>query len=215
MLLAGLLVAASDIGVTSSFWSEMSAYLLGLGAFLVPLALIICGIYLLAFSGRFSISRRVAAFVLLLICFLGLAHHLFTPAGQELDLYSFSEGGGFIGGIILWTLRKIAGTAGALIILVVLGLASVLLLSRISLQLLFVKIKNSFSGISKRENKKDVRRTEYSRPVKQKILPFLKKILLILTVTENFPNLRKGLKNLALLKEFSEKPKSLQSASTL
>ena len=28
MLLAGLLVAASDIGVTSSFWSEMSAYLL-------------------------------------------------------------------------------------------------------------------------------------------------------------------------------------------
>ena len=54
MLLAGLLVAASDIGVTSSFWSEMSAYLLGLGAFLVPLALIICGIYLLAFSGRFS-----------------------------------------------------------------------------------------------------------------------------------------------------------------
>jgi len=168
MLLAGLLVAASDIGVTSSFWSEMSAYLLGLGAFLVPLALIICGIYLLAFSGRFSISRRVAAFVLLLICFLGLAHHLFTPAGQELDLYSFPEGGGFIGGIILWTLRKIAGTAGALIILVVLGLASVLLLSRISLQLLFVKIKNSFSGISKRENKKDVRRTEYSQPVKQK-----------------------------------------------
>lgn len=168
MLLAGLLVAASDIGVTSSFWSEISAYLLGLGAFLVPLALIICGIYLLAFSGRFSISRRVAAFVLLLICFLGLAHHLFTPAGQELDLYSFPEGGGFIGGIILWTLRKIAGTAGALIILVVLGLASVLLLSRISLQLLFVKIKNSFSGISKRENKKDVRRNEYSQPVKQK-----------------------------------------------
>ena len=168
MLLAGLLVAASDIGVTSSFWSEMSAYLLGLGAFLVPLALIICGIYLLAFSGRLSISRRVAAFVLLLICFLGLAHHLFTPAGQELDLYSFPEGGGFIGGIILWTLRKIAGTAGALVILVVLGLASVLLLSRISLQLLFVKIKNSFSGISKRENKKDVRRTEYSQPVKQK-----------------------------------------------
>ena len=168
MLLAGLLVAASDIGVTSSFWSEMSAYLLGLGAFLVPLALIICGIYLLAFSGRFSISRRVAAFVLLLICFLGLTHHLFTPAGQELDLYSFPEGGGFIGGIILWTLRKIAGTAGALVILVVLGLASVLLLSRISLQLLFVKIKNSFSGISKRENKKDVRRTEYSQPVKQK-----------------------------------------------
>lgn len=168
MLLAGLLVAASDIGVTSSFWSEISAYLLGLGAFLVPLALIICGIYMLAFSGRFSISRRVAAFVLLLICFLGLAHHLFTPAGQELDLYAFPEGGGFIGGIVLWTLRKIAGTAGALIILVVLGLASVLLLSRISLQLLFVKIKNSFSGISKRENKKDVRRNEYFQPVKQK-----------------------------------------------
>ena len=87
MLLAGLLVAASDIGVTSSFWSEMSAYLLGLGAFLVPLALIICGIYLLAFSGRFSISRRVAAFVLLLICFLGLCTSSF---------YSCRAGTGFI-----------------------------------------------------------------------------------------------------------------------
>ena len=131
----------------------------------------------------------------------------------------------FIGGIILWTLRKIAGTAGALIILVVLGLASVLLLSRISLQLLFVKIKNSFSGISKRENKKDLRRTEYSQPVKQKNITVSKENTFnpyrdgefseFLTVTENFPNLRKGLKNLVLLKEFSEKPKSLQSASTL
>ena len=130
MLLAGLLVAASDIGVTSSFWSEISAYLLGLGAFLVPLALIICGIYLLAFSGRFSISRRVAAFVLLLICFLGLAHHLFTPAGQELDLYSFPEGGCFIGGIILWKFRKNARVDGALSIFVVIGLGNGPLLSR-------------------------------------------------------------------------------------
>ena len=80
------------------------------------------------------------------VCFA--AYMLFRPCTSsfyscraELDLYSFPEGGGFIGGIILWTLRKIAGTAGALIILVVLGLASVLLLSRISLQLLFVKIK--------------------------------------------------------------------------
>lgn len=215
MLLAGLLVAASDIGVTNSFWSEMSAYLLGLGAFLVPLALIICGIYLLAFSGRFSISRRVAAFLLLLICFLGLAHHLFTPAGQELDLYSFPEGGGFIGGIILWTLRKIAGTAGALIILVVLGLASVLLLSRISLQLLLVKIKNSFSGISKRENKKDVRRTEYSQPVKQKNITVSKENTFNPYRDGEFSEFTEGLENQALLKEFSEKLKSLQSANTL
>ena len=214
MLLAGLLVAASDIGVTSSFWSEMSAYLLGLGAFLVPLALIICGIYLLAFSGRFSISRRVAAFVLLLICFLGLAHHLFTPAGQELDLYSFPEGGGFIGGIILWTLRKIAGTAGALIILVVLGLASVLLLSRISLQLLFVKIKNSFSGISKRENKKDLRRTEYSQPVKQKNIIVSKENTFNPYRDGEFSEFTEGLEKPGAFKRIFGK-KSLQSANTL
>ena len=109
--IGGLLVASSFIGVTGDFLSEMCAYLLGMGAFLAPLALIICGVYLIAFSGPFSISRRAFALVLLLLCLLGIAQHVFTPAGQEMDLYSFPEGGGFIGGVILWTLRKIAGTA--------------------------------------------------------------------------------------------------------
>lgn len=155
MLLAGLLVAASDIGFTGSIWSEMSEYLLGLGAFLVPVALIICGFYLLAFSGKFSLSRRFAALILLLLCLLGLAHHIFTPAGQELDLYSFPEGGGFIGGIILWTLRKIAGTAGALIILIVLSLFALMLFSRISLDVLLEKIKLSFTSVKKNGSKKN------------------------------------------------------------
>ena len=155
MVLAGLLVASSFIGVTGDFLSEICAYLLGMGAFLAPLALIICGIYLIAFSGPFSISRRAFALVLLLLCLLGIAQHIFAPAGQEMDLYSFPEGGGFIGGVILWTLRKIAGTAGALIILIVLSLTSVLLLSRLSLQLLLMKIKNSFSSMRKRDERKE------------------------------------------------------------
>ena len=155
MVLAGLLVALSFIGVTGDFLSEMCAYLLGMGAFLAPLALIICGVYLFAFSGPFSISRRAFALVLLLLCLLGIAHHIFTPNGQELDPYSWPEGGGFIGGIILWTLHKIAGTAGALIILIVLSLTSVLLLSRLSLQLLLMKIKNSFSSMRKRDERKE------------------------------------------------------------
>lgn len=169
MLLAGLLFAASFLGLTADFLSEMCSYLLGLGAFLVPLALIICGIYLLAFSGPFSISRRTLALVLLLLCLLGIAHHLFTPAGQEMDLYSFPEGGGFIGGVILWLLRKIAGTAGALIILIVLSLTCVLLLSRLSLQLLLLKIKNSFSSMRKRSERQERTRaasaTEQERTV--------------------------------------------------
>ena len=155
MVLAGLLVALSFIGVTGDFLSEICAYLLGMGAFLAPLALIICGVYLIAFSGPFSISRRAFALVLLLLCLLGIAHHIFTPNGQELDPYSWPEGGGFIGGIILWTLHKIAGTAGALIILIVLSLTSVLLLSRLSLQLLLMKIKNSFSSMRKRDERKE------------------------------------------------------------
>ena len=148
MMLAGLLVASSFIGVTGDFLSEMCAYLLGMGAFL-------------AFSGPFSISRRAFALVLLLLCLLGIAHHIFTPNGQEMDLYSFPEGGGFIGGVILWTLRKIAGTAGALIILIVLSLTSVLLLSRLSLQLLLMKIKNSFSSMRKRDERKEAAASEH------------------------------------------------------
>lgn len=171
MLLAGLLFAASFLGLTADFLSEMCSYLLGLGAFLAPLALIICGIYLLAFSGPFSISRRTLALVLLLLCLLGIAHHLFTPAGQEMDLYSFPEGGGFIGGVILWLLRKIAGTAGALIILIVLSLTCVLLLSRLSLQLLLLKIKNSFSSMRKRSERQERTRAASATQQERTVMP--------------------------------------------
>ena len=153
MLLAGFYAAAAYIGLTGEFFAEMCGYLLGMGAFLAPLALLICGIYLLAFSGPFSISRRALALVILLLCLLGIAHHVFTPAGQETDFYSWPKGGGLIGSTILWVLSKIAGTAGALIILVVLILTCVLLLSRLSVQLLLLKIKGAFSSMGRRSKK--------------------------------------------------------------
>lgn len=164
MLLAGFYAAAAYIGLTGEFFAEMCGYLLGMGAFLAPLALIICGIYLLAFSGPFSISRRALALVILLLCLLGIAHHVFTPAGQEMDLYSFPEGGGLIGGTILWVLSKIAGTAGALIILVVLSLTCVLLLSRLSVQLLLLKIKGAFSSMGKRSKKESAAEERTATP---------------------------------------------------
>ncbi len=168
MLLAGLFTAASYLGFASGFWKESLAYLLGIGAFLAPVALILCGIYMLAFSGPFTISRRFLALIVLICCLLGMAHHFFAPLGQEYDLYSYPEGGGFIGGLLLFVLRKIAGTAGALIIMIVLGLTSVLLLSRISVQLLLQKIKNSFSSMRKR-NKLEEKQQE--TPVEKNNVP--------------------------------------------
>lgn len=171
MLLAGLLFAGSFLGLTPDFMSKICSYLLGLGAFLAPLVLIIFGIYLLAFSGQFSISRRTLALVILLLCLLGIAHHLFTPAGQEMDLYSFPEGGGLIGGVILWLLRQIAGAADALIILIVLSMTCLLLLSHLSLQLLLLKIKNSFSSMHKRSERQERTRTESAPEQERTVMP--------------------------------------------
>lgn len=171
MLLAGLLFAASFLGLTSDLLLKACSALLGIGAFLAPLALIICGIFMLAFSGPFSISRRTLALIVLLLCLLSIAQHIYVPVGRETDPYLVSEGGGLIGGVILWLLRKIAGTAGALIILIVLSLTCVLLLSRLSLQLLLLKIKNSFSSMRKRSERQERTRAESAPEQERTVMP--------------------------------------------
>lgn len=171
MILAGIYVAVSCIFFSDDLIADIVTTLFGIGTFIVPLALVICGIYYLAFSGPFTFSRRIIALTILLLCLLGIAQHVFTPSGQEVELSNYTalqEGGGLIGGIILLVLHKIAGTAGALIILAVLTLTSLLLISRISIQLLLVKIKNSFFGMNKRSERKE-RSTADSDTVKHTV----------------------------------------------
>ena len=70
----------------------------------------------------------------MMLCLLGTAHHVFVPVGEELVPEQLKEGGGLLGGAFLLALRRLSGTAGALIILIAGIICSVLLTGKLSLK---------------------------------------------------------------------------------
>lgn len=202
MLLAGVYVTSSFIGLGGDFAATVFEVLFGLGAFAVPLALFICGLYMLAFSGKFTITRRFVALVVLLLCLLGTAHHVFTPSGEELNFSNYTaleEGGGLFGCIILWLLRKIAGTAGALIILIVLSIFCIALFSRISFGVMIERIKAAFSSSQKRSGRRN-KAKEITETTNE--IPFSKNTKAVKSTDNNFNPYRDG--------EFSEFTEGLE-----
>ena len=122
-------------GTIGAFVDKIMSYTLGKGAFLFPLACIALGIRFSFTHRGLGISKKGLALTLLTLCLLGTAHHVFVPvAGEELIPEHLKEGGGLLGGVLLLALRRLAGTAGALIILLAGIICSVLLTGKLSLK---------------------------------------------------------------------------------
>ncbi|MCD7874630.1 MAG: DNA translocase FtsK 4TM domain-containing protein, partial [Acidaminococcaceae bacterium] len=139
LLALGCFAAAAYLGLPTgtigSFVDKIMSYTLGKGAFLFPLACIAFGIRFSFTHRGLGISKKGLALTLLTLCLLGTVHHVFVPvAGEELIPEHLKEGGGLLGGVFLLTLRRLAGTAGALIILLAGIICSVLLTEKLSLK---------------------------------------------------------------------------------
>lgn len=139
LLALGCFAAAAYLGLPTgtigAFVDKIMSYTLGKGAFLFPLACIALGIRFSFTHRGLGISKKGLALTLLTLCLLGTAHHVFVPvAGEELIPEHLKEGGGLLGGVLLLALRRLAGTAGALIILLAGIICSVLLTGKLSLK---------------------------------------------------------------------------------
>ncbi|WP_293662331.1 DNA translocase FtsK [uncultured Phascolarctobacterium sp.] len=139
LLALGCFAAAVYLGLPTgtigAFVDKIMSYTLGKGAFLFPLACIALGIRFSFTHRGLGISKKGLALTLLTLCLLGTAHHVFVPvAGEELIPEHLKEGGGLLGGVFLLALRRLAGTAGALIILLAGIICSVLLTGKLSLK---------------------------------------------------------------------------------
>ncbi|MDO5379769.1 MAG: DNA translocase FtsK [Acidaminococcaceae bacterium] len=139
LLALGCFAAAAYLGLPTgtigAFVDKIMSYTLGKGAFLFPLACIALGIRFSFTHRGLGISKKGLALTLLTLCLLGTAHHVFVPvAGEELIPERLKEGGGLLGGVFLLALRRLAGTAGALIILLAGIICSVLLTGKLSLK---------------------------------------------------------------------------------
>lgn len=118
--------AVLDNGVLR-FADKLQTYLLGKGAFLLPLTLALAAVQLLVFDKLYLLNKKAFAYFMVTLCLLGTAHHVFITAGEELAPASLPIGGGLIGGLIALGLHRAAGELGTVAILAVLWIVALIL----------------------------------------------------------------------------------------
>ena len=117
-----------NMGSFGAFTVKFLKYFLGKAAIILPIFIFYLGINYAVRHQGISCNRVFLSIVLILLCFLGLLHHFYTPLGEEVLAERLPEGAGLVGGFILLFLRRLAGVPGAIIILSA-GIVCALLLS--------------------------------------------------------------------------------------
>lgn len=154
---AGLISIISLIGFHAGpvgiFISKMLKYTFGVGAAVLPVVAIIIGSRYIWSRQPVVYSVKFWGLALLYFLLLTLYHHFVIAEGREVLPESLVPGGGFIGGITLFSLRKLFGLDGSLIVLIALSIASLLLATTWSLAkaLLMAKEKATDSLMTAKE----------------------------------------------------------------
>lgn len=112
-LLVGLLFAAAWLLAPQNGFlhsvNSFERYLLGKGVFLLPVALFAAS-WKLFVDGQLRVFNKLTwEFVLVTLCLLGTAHHVFVPFGSELEPSLLPDGGGLLGGLLMLLLHRTVG----------------------------------------------------------------------------------------------------------
>lgn len=131
-LILGLLFVAafflgSDGGLLQ-FALKVEAYLLGKGAFFLPLGFLLASWQLLAGGQLHVFNKKTLAFALVMLCLTGTAHAVFVPVSEELAPEQLTVGGGLVGGLVVAALRGLVGELVTYVLLFFGWLASLYLL---------------------------------------------------------------------------------------
>lgn len=157
ILLSGGGATADQIGPAGGFLARSLLGLFGRGSWFVPVLLIFLGItFVLGWGEKAGRRIHTAGFLLLLTGFLGLFSvetveglTFLTAARQGLE----GSGGGVIGAVSAYGLRRVFGRVGAYILLGVLSLAGLVLLTdgfRLRLPLKFLSVPGRLLKARKR-----------------------------------------------------------------
>lgn len=130
-----------NVGFVGFYFAKVLAYMFGIGAYIVPLFIMLIGWRYICRHQSIDYSRRFMAVVVLLCLMLAAYHHFTTVPGNEILPESLKSGGGLIGGGLLFMLRKFFGVDGTIIILFAGMLGSVLLATSWSLAVGIFKTK--------------------------------------------------------------------------
>lgn len=145
LLAAGIISIISildfNTGSIGLYISKCLKYTFGVGAFVIPLLMMIIGGFYIKTDHGIVYSVRFWGLSLLYISLLGLAHHFLISENKEILPESLINGGGIVGGMLLFILRKFFGFYGAFVLLISSSLCGILIATTWSLYQTFVSAK--------------------------------------------------------------------------
>jgi S-DNA-T family DNA segregation ATPase FtsK/SpoIIIE len=145
LLAAGIISLISlldfNTGSIGLYIAKFLKYSFGVGAFVIPLLMLIIGGFYIKTDHGIVYSVRFWGLSLLYISLLGLMHHFLIIENREILPESLINGGGLIGGMLLFVLRKFFGFYGALVLLIASSLCGILIATTWSLYQTFITAK--------------------------------------------------------------------------
>ncbi|MGP1584894.1 MAG: DNA translocase FtsK 4TM domain-containing protein [Schwartzia sp. (in: firmicutes)] len=132
-----------NVGFVGLSMARFLRYTFGVGSWVAAAFLLGGGLHFLLRHKGVSFSRGFFSAFLLFASLLSIYHHVMIPAGAELWPDSLPLGGGFLGGGLLFFVRKFFGVTGSLILFAAVSVASLLVVTSWSLA----------SGVSKTSRK--------------------------------------------------------------
>jgi S-DNA-T family DNA segregation ATPase FtsK/SpoIIIE len=138
-------LAGLNTGPAGVFTAKILRYAFGAGAFIPPLLLLAVGSRYVWTRKAVRYSLKFWGLVLVYVTALAIFHHFRIPVNQEVLPESLTPGGGLVGGMVLFSLRKLFGVSGSLIVLSAVGLASLLLATPLSLGATLLAARNKAS----------------------------------------------------------------------
>ena len=140
-LISGIGILGLNVGFVGFFFADFFRYLFGWGA---PFALLIIALislqYIIHHRGLLY-TKKFFGIIGLFVSLLAVWHHVVVPVDEEILPQNLADGGGLIGGGILFLLRACFGVDGAIILLSTIIVGSVLLATTWSLASGYMKTK--------------------------------------------------------------------------
>lgn len=134
-------LAGLNTGPAGLFIAKMLKYTFGVGAAVLPLILLVVGSRYVWTRRAIDYSVKFWGLFLTYIMVLAIYHHFSIPAGQEVLPESLVPGGGLVGGMVLFALRKLFGFYGSIIVLIAASVSSLILATTWSLAKTLVAAK--------------------------------------------------------------------------
>lgn len=143
-------LAGMNTGPAGLFIAKILKYSFGVGSPVLPFLLLATGSRYIWTRRAINYSVRFWGFLFTFIALLAIYHHFRIPVNHEILPESLIPGGGLVGGLLLFSLRKLFGIYGSLILLIAMSICSIIMATTWSLAktLFFAKDKAAESIVT-------------------------------------------------------------------